>query len=110
MKVATCSQGEPHLGHKSLSPPLLPPPPLLGEPWVVNVYLYKGQGDKHWKNHNVFKIDILHPGPQDFLKSCSLQSFPNLVVWAATANISPFAIITLVNHQVGEKRRRQTER
>ena len=39
MKVATCSQGEPHFGHSSLSPPLLPPPPLLGEPWVKRFYL-----------------------------------------------------------------------
>ena len=38
MKVATCSQGEPHFGHSSLSPPLLPPPPLLGDPWVTRFY------------------------------------------------------------------------
>ena len=38
MKVATCSQGEPHFGQSSLSPPLLPPPPLLGEPWVTRFY------------------------------------------------------------------------
>ena len=38
MNVATCSQGEPHLGQSNLSPPLLPPPPLLGEPWNARFF------------------------------------------------------------------------